>query len=1196
MLAAVARFELRYQLKNPVFWVSGLLFFLFSFGSVASDQIQLGSTANVHINAPSAIATTYLIFTLLFMFVATAFVANVVVRDDETGYGPILRSSRLAKAPYLFGRFAGAYAAVALCFLFVPLGLILGAAMPWVDHEKLGPFRADAYLYAYAVLALPTLFMVCAGFFALAAATRSMMATYVGLVAVLVLYLVTIALAARPQYRAIVAIVEPFGLGAVSSAMRYWTATERNTLLVPLLGPLLWNRLIWTGAGVGFLGLAYLVFRFEARPRKSRRREAEREVVDAAATPPRLTGAAPLPRSAPAAVAWAQIVARTRLDMGQVFKSPAFFVLLALGLFNSSSSLWFSVTDGAYGQAIYPVTRVMIGIMRGSFTIIPLIVAIYYAGELVWRERDRNTDSIIDATPTPDWVFVAPKIAAIVIVLFSLLAASIVGSLCVQLLRGFLDVEPGKYLAWYLLPETVNAALIGVLAVFLQTLVPHKFVGWGLMLVYIVSTIVLTRLGFDQNLYQYAGTPDVPLSDMNGEGIAGVARGWFQAYWSLFALALAVMTYGLWRRGADVRLRPRLARLPRRMAGPAGALLATALAGVLGTGGFIYLNTNVWNPHRTTQDDDRWLADYEKAFLRYEALPQPKITAVKLDVDLAPEQRSARIRGSYVLENKSAAPIPLLHLRFDRDLKVDALSVAGARPTQTFDRFNYHVFAFDRPMAPGERRTVAFDVQRGQRGFRNRANTTRIVQNGTFLDSFEIAPIVGMDRGFLLKDRAKRRKYGLTPDLRPPKLEDVAARRFNYISHGADWVNSDITVSTVADQTPVAPGYKVSDVTAHGRRTAEFRSEAPILDFFSIQSARYAVRDLAYKGVNLSVLHHPPHGWNVDRMLKALQVGLDYDQANFSPYQFRQVRILEFPDYAQFAQSFANTIPYSEGIGFISDNRDASKIDLVTYVTAHELGHQWWAHQVIGADMQGDTMLSETFAQYTALMAMKRIYGPDHVRRFLKFELDSYLRARGSEAVEELPLVRVEDQAYIHYRKGAVVMYRLQDELGEGVVNAALRQLIHDYAFKGAPYPTSRDFVADLRAQLPAERQAFVTDLFERITLYDLRAAHASARKRPDGRWDVTVEVVGKKLYADGQGKEAEAPLNEAFDVALFDKSPGDPAFRVRDVVLFKHLPIRTGRQTFTFTVDRRPSLAGVDPYNKAIDRNSDDNLTSIQG
>ena len=293
-------------------------------------------------------------------------------------------------------------------------------------------------------------------------------------------------------------------------------------------------------------------------------------------------------------------------------------------------------------------------------------------------------------------------------------------------------------------------------------------------------------------------------------------------------------------------------------------------------------------------------------------------------------------------------------------------------------------------------------------------------------------------------------------------------------------------------------------------------------------------------------------------------------------------------------RAFANTIPYSEGIGFVVDARDKAKIDMVTYVTAHELGHQWWAHQVIGADMQGASMLSETFAQYSALMAMKHLYGPDQIRKFLKFELDSYLRSRGAEAVEELPLERVEDQGYIHYRKGSLVMYRLQDEVGEAAVNRALRHLLHDYAFKGPPYPASRDFVADLRAEVGPDKQQLVTDLFEKITLYDLRAVRAFSNKRADGRYDVTLEVSAKKLYANGQGKETEAAMDEPFDVGLFDKQPGKPDFGPKDVILFKHLPVKSGMQTFRFTVDRAPKFAGVDPYNKAIDRNSDDNTVPV--
>ncbi len=1211
MFAAVAAFELRYQLKNPVFWVSGLLFFLITFGSVASDTIQLGATANVHVNSPSAIATSHLVFSIFFMFVSTAFVANVVVRDDDTGYGPILRATRLGKFDYLYGRFLGAFVATALCFLFIPLAMIVGSAMPWVDAEKVGPLRLDAYAYTYVALVLPTLFLISAAFFALATATRSLMATYVGVVAFLIVYLVAVALAAKPQFRTVMAYAEPFGTAAFRNATRYWTATERNTLLVPLTGALLWNRLIWTGVGVAALAAAYALFRFEAPAGRVKKREAERrETADGPASVISDDAAASGPRAAIASVARggnspspvvAQLLARTRLDMGQVFKSPAFFVLLALGVFNSAVGLWFSVTDGIYGDNIFPVTRVLIQVLRGSFTFIPLVVAIYYAGELVWRERDRNTDALVDVTPTPDWVFAAPKVVAIIGVLLSMLAVSILAAMVVQLIRGFPHFELGKYLGWYLLPETVNAALIAVLAVFLQTLSPHKFVGWGLMVVFIIATIVAPKMGFEHNLYIYGGSPDVPLSDMNDQGMAGLARNWFLTYWSLIALGLCVLSAVLWRRGADASLRPRLRRLPRRLAGPAGAVLAVALVGAVGVGGFIYLNTNVWNPYRTRLDEDRFDADYEKALLPYASIPQPKVTDIKLTVDVFPDGPYALTRGVYVFQNKTTAPIRTLHVRFDRDLKVQALSVEGAWPMKTYDRLNYRIFAFDAPLRPGEKRTLSFTGRIGQHGFRNRGDDTLtpggsalVVHNGSFLDSFAIAPLIGMDQQGLLKDRAKRRKYHLPANLRPPKLEDDSARAFNFVTHGADWVNTDITVSTTADQTPMAPGYRIADRIDGGRHVAEFKSEAPILDLFSIQSGRYAVKRVPYKGVDLAVYYDPQHPWNVDRMIRALEVGLDYDQANFSPYQFRQVRIMEFPDYSQFAESFANTIPYSEGIGFIIDAADTSKIDMVTYVTAHELGHQWWGHQIAPADMQGGAMLSETFAQYSALMAMKHLYGPDQIRKFLKFELDSYLRSRGGEAVEELPLERVEDQGYIHYRKGSLVMYRLQDEVGEAAVNAALRRLLHDYAFKGAPYPASKDFVADLRAEVGPDKQQLITDLFEKITLYDLRAVHASSRKRADGRYNVTLQVSAKKLYANGQGKETEAPLDEPFDIGLFAREPGKADFGPKDVIAFRHLAVKSGKQSFTFTVDRAPRFAGVDPYNKAIDRNSDDNTVPV--
>ena len=335
-------------------------------------------------------------------------------------------------------------------------------------------------------------------------------------------------------------------------------------------------------------------------------------------------------------------------------------------------------------------------------------------------------------------------------------------------------------------------------------------------------------------------------------------------------------------------------------------------------------------------------------------------------------------------------------------------------------------------------------------------------------------------------------------------------------------------------------------------------------------------------------------------MTGSLKTGLDYFQANFSPYQFRQARILEFPAYASFAQAFANTMPYSEAIGFVTDNTKPDKIDYVTYVTAHELAHQWWAHQIIGADVQGATSLSETLAQYSALIVMEKTYGADGIRKFLKFELDRYLRSRSGELVEEQPLYRVENQDYIHYRKGSLVMYLLRDRIGEAKVNAALRRLLAQYAFKGAPYPRSTDLIAALRAEAGADpvAQQLITDLFEKITLYDLKTRTAAVKTRADGRYDVTLSIEAKKVYADGKGAETPVaiPAGEMFDIGVFDAEPGKPGFEHKNVLSFRAVPLKSGVQTLTITVDKPPKFAGVDPYNKQIDRNSDDNAIKVTG
>ena len=311
MLTKIAAFEVRYQLRSPLFFVGFALFFLLTFGSVTIDQIQIGGKGNVNVNSPFAILQTLAIMTVFGLFVVTAFVANVVIRDDETGFAPILRATRIGKFDYLLGRFVGAIVVGFIILASVPLAILVGSWMPWLDAEKLGPLVPSHYLYALFLYGLPTLLVSGATFFALATATRSMMWTYVGLIGFLVLFVASRVLLRDPAYDTFSALSDPFGIGALMQTTKYWTAAERNTRLPSIAGLILYNRLIWLSVGAALLAVAYSIFRFETKGKQS-----------VPARSPETARSEPAPvvkalgkRNATRAARWQQFMALTRFDM-----------------------------------------------------------------------------------------------------------------------------------------------------------------------------------------------------------------------------------------------------------------------------------------------------------------------------------------------------------------------------------------------------------------------------------------------------------------------------------------------------------------------------------------------------------------------------------------------------------------------------------------------------------------------------------------------------------------------------------------------------------------------------------------------------------------------------------------------------------------------------------------------------------------
>ncbi|MFM7377825.1 MAG: M1 family aminopeptidase, partial [Erythrobacter sp.] len=1163
LTARLAAFEIRYQLRNPVFWVSVAIFFLLGFGLSASDNVSFGSPGVVNENSPFTVTLATAVFATFYLFVITAFVANAVVRDDVTGFGPMIRATPVGRTSFLGGRFLGGLAIAILGYLAVPAGIALGAAMPWVDPETVGPNSLALYLWPFLVIAIPNIVMASALLFTLATFTRSMLASYIGVVVLVMGYLtVPLLLGSDPSFQEPVARFEPLGTGAIEEVSRYWTAADMNSKAIPLEGNLLFNRVFVLAVSALFFGVAWLRFSMTERaPSRWRQRRLAKQAAKAAKTaavPPR-TLTAPVARSFGAGHAFATFWLRLKAEMWMVMRSPGFLVLLPLAIGFALINLAFSETT--FGTPSYPLTSNVIQTVAGSMFLFSLIIAAFYGGELVWRERDVKMGEIIDATPVPAWTMFVPKILAIFAVLLAMSLSGMLAGVLFQLAKGTTSLDLGLYLTAFVIPQSIDLLMLAILAVFFQVLSPNKYVGWGLFLVWFVLRIVMGNLGYTNMLYNFSGGPSEPLSDMNGTGGFWVGGAIARAYWACFGVVLLVFAHWAWPRGTVVAVVPRLKGVARRASLASGGIALAAIAGMVGIGLVINHNIKVLNRYETAEETEARLADFERKYLKYESLARPVVTDVEFVIDIDPAAKRLKATGHYMLRNDSGQPITELHILQGDDSPIfTRLDVAGAALASFDERHFYRIYRFATPLAPGATTRLDFATAIWRRGFANRGAATDIIDNGTFVNNFTFAPIIGMDRGQLLQDRTARRRQKLPPELRMAKLEDTGAQRRNYI--GADWVNAKITLSTAADQVPIAPGDKISDVVRDGRRTAVFQSPAPILNFFSVQSARYAVAEEMAGPVRLSVYYDPKHAWNVPAMQKALKTSLAYYQRNFGPYQFGYARIIEFPGYSSFAQAFAGTMPYSESIGFAADVRDPETIDYVTFVTAHEVGHQYWAHQIVGGNMQGSTMLSETLAEYSALMVMKQLFGEDKIRRFLKFELDQYLGGRKSDVLPEQPLYRVENQQHIHYNKGGMVMYLLQHRIGEDAVNRALARLVERFKFKGAPYPRSLDLIAELRkeAKTPAD-QALITDLFEKITIYDLKAKAATSTKRADGKWVTRITVEAGKFYADGKGVETPASFAESIEIGAFTQRPGTGAFDRQAVLAMSRMPVKGGKQ-----------------------------------
>lgn len=1164
-----------------MFFSLSLLMALAAGGAFAGVVVSFGTGGRVMINSPLSVASFIGFLTSFNLFIIAPVFGQAICKDHINGIDQIIFSTPLKIRNFLLGRFMGAFVFMLFVLASIPLGVWVASVLPFALPSMVGANSVTTYLRPLVTVAAPNIFIFGAIFFLIGARTKKMAPIYITATLLVLMWSVSGRLLSDLDNKMLSALLDPIGLRAISLNVRYWTIEQQNTQHLMFESYYLWNRVLWMA--VGFVSLVASIWLFSRKPRASRKVRPQEPTV----VPTIKTSWAPLGPVDFAQTSWlTAFFKQLKFEFHQTVKSIYFLVIALAGV--GYMLITGTQVGKMFGTKTFPVTYMVLDFVGGTFSLFILIIITLYAGEAVWRDRDLKINQIVDALPVPNFVLFFAKYVNLIVLTALLLTTVWISGVCIQAAYGYTQFELGQYFVRLYLIELPGYVNLITLTFFLQVVFRNKYVGHGLVVLYYLFYTFASSMGFEHLLYRFNATPPVVFSDMNRYGHMMSIYYMYNLYWMSFGALMLVLAYHLWPRGISL---PRRNEIVPKISGQWNRISTITSFGagalILGLGSFLFYQTTIVNEYETAKDQERKSYEYEVKYKSFEAMHQPQFTSVFAKVDIFPSALKMKARLDVKFVNRSPQPIDKFLMNFpDAQWRIDfSVPVEGVRD----DVHQVMLYTVKTPLAPGQEFTAVYEVAVDRSTIKNGDSISTIRHNGTFFNNFEYFPSFGYSGRKELDTAKTRQKYGLSPKNRSPKIDDPHERNFTYLARSDSWLDFETIVSTDVDQIAIAPGYLQKEWVEGDRRYFQYKMDHKIQNFYAFLSGRYKVHRDRWNDVNIEIYYHPDHESNVKRMVTATQKSLEYFTKHFGPYQHKQYRIIEFPRYQTFAQAFPNTIPFSEAIGFIArvDDANDKDIDYPFYITAHELAHQWWAHQLIGANVQGSEMLSESFSQYSALMVMEKSYGREKMKKFLKYELDKYLFGRSQEDEYENPLILTESQGYIHYQKGSLIFYALKDYLGEDTLNAAIRETLQTFATQKAPYPTSLNFVDVLKRKVPAAQMPLVEDMLEKIVLFENRPTEVLARKVDDKQYQVQIEIESKKMYSDKDGKETPAEFEQEIDIGVLDKDD-------KYLYLKKH-KIKSGKNTVQVTISGEPAKAGVDPLNVLIDRNSGDNIMNVK-
>ena len=1034
------------------------------------------------LNSETSLAFQDLLFLgLILPFFASVQCGLALANDDDSKLDRVLLSTPLSPGEYAIGRFLGSFVPLlGVLSLYLLLQILFTQLYPREKTDLLGPFALEHYLRPLVLYTLPLLLFTAGTALFLGTLTgQAVLVFAVPTVLVIggALFLWDFSPAWLPEWiNKALQWCDPAGV-------RWFLATFLKeprgadylnaVSIVPDI-PMLLSRLAIAALGIVLVPLSGVLVQRRIRGKSPRVDLASLASSDLSRQTNEDWSLRPLPKSIRKAPGF---ISTTRpilaLELGSLIRSPGIWIFAPLIVLQVVTMGLFR--QGPFETFVLATPGTLAGGSFNTLTLLLVLLILYYSVESLIREHRHGLAGLINSSPAPTSAILTGKVLANGALACLIALGAFLGALIVLAYQFFttgiwFGLQPGVFLLIWglLLAPTLIIWSAFVMVIF--SLTRNRYATYALCLAALSGTGLATRWGYMNWATQWHLWNGVRWSELDRLGFARGEITWNRILTlcaTVVLLALSLRFYP--RRLNDARgVADRFS--PWRLLCSSLPILGLAVPTLLIAGGMLFaMRRGPEGGPAVSLAKDYWKQNVST----WKSAPFAALDKVNASVDLYPERRSFRVKGEYVLRNRSQADMDAVALTVRTHLRVESWTVDGAeiqavkpierdgRPSIE-NRSGLMVVRPAKPLAPDATCRVGFDLQGTFPSGWSKTQTgagTFVLPSGVVLTSFDgsFIPLVGFMDGVGLedKDQPEAREYA----------DDHYRQRVDP-EFGPAWGTSmEMTITAPEDWTVNCVGEPGPQTTSDGRKSTMWKTTEPIR-FFNIVGGPASLVET--RGKESTVFHDRKHAFHTERMAEVLDAARKHYGEWFHPYPWKSLRLTEFPGLSSYAQGFPGNITFSESIGFLALKAEKGEADTVDFIVAHEAAHQWWGNILTPGKGPGGNVLSEGMANYSAAMLVEKMRGIKTRRALMtKFERE-YVQQRNPD--RERPLHKVDGSrpgdTTIIYNRGGWVFFMLMEQMGRERMLAGLRKFI--LQFKNGPdFPLIEDLVESLRPHAP---------------------------------------------------------------------------------------------------------------------------------